>query len=485
MPSNWTYSNRSSTAPSDKMADRWSKERIVVAIQSRQKHDPSLRHVCKDDQGLYYAAFRFFGSWRNAVLAAGAKPYHRRWTKQSIVQAIRARHEQGVAIRGITGEDQALYSASYRHFGGWPRAMLAAGLSWEPKRWLSREQVLTAIQSRHQQGLSLYGVSKTECGLAYAARKYFGTWSTAVTAAGIPDGWQYTWSRTRLIAAIQACGEQGQPLENREVPSTLRRVAYKYFGCWQNALAAAGRTPPAPRPSPHKRWTKEGVLAAIRLRSRQGLAMTIAANQTLARAANRRFGTWHEALRAAGVAPNARRIWTPQRVLEEIQAWHRRGAFTKDNQLEDNGLIIAARRRFGSWNHALVAAGVRLPHEDETRRWKWPRQRIIESIQDRYVQGVSMIADHDKSLAGAAIRVFGSWHAAMIAAGIPVGETPKPRRKWTRKAVLQEIVARYMCGLEMAKVRATEHALVCAAHRHFGSWRHALVAAGLAAKWKK
>lgn len=464
------------------MARKWSQERIVAAIRARRQDDPFLQHVCRDDPGLYYAAFRFFNGWRNAVEAAGAKPYHRKWTKERIVEAIRTRHAQGLPIRGITGKDPALYSTAYRHFGSWQQAMLAAGLPWKPKQWLSREQVLTAIWSRYQQGLPLCGVYKTDRGLTYAARRHFGSWATAVAAAGIPDGWKHTWNRERLIAVLQTSGTPGQPLASREVRAGPRRVASEYFGSWHAALAAAGRTPLSPQPAPHRRWTNQEVLTAIRQRSRQGRAMTMTANRALARAAIRRFGSWHKALGAAGVTPNGRRRWTPELVLEAIRVWHGRGAFSEGDQIADVGLMIAARRRFGGWHRALVAAGVRSPGADEGRRWKWPRQRIIEALQDRYIQGLPMIADHDKSLAGAVVRVFGSWHAGLLAAGIPVGAPPRPRRKWTREAILREIVARHARGLDMAKVKAIEHALACAACRRFGSWRRALASAGVVAE---
>ena len=134
--------------------------------------------------------------------------------------------------------------------------------------------------------------------------------------------------------------------------------------------------------------------------------MTIAANTTLARAAMRRFGSWHGALRAAGVEPCARRTWTRQRVLEEIQAWDRRGAFAEGGRIEDHGLVCAARRRFGSWQRALAAAGVQLSDPENRRRWKWPRRRILEAIQDRHVRGQPLFACRDRSLSGAAISVF-------------------------------------------------------------------------------
>ena len=78
------------------MVWRWSKERIVAAIRAWRKHDPLLRHVYRNDPSLHHAARRFFGSWRNAVHAAGAKPFLQRWTKQAIIGTLRTYREQGL-----------------------------------------------------------------------------------------------------------------------------------------------------------------------------------------------------------------------------------------------------------------------------------------------------------------------------------------------------------------------------------------------------
>ncbi len=461
------------------MTWRWSKERIIVALRAWRKRDPQLLHVYRYDSTLYYAAYRLFGNWNDAIEAAGVPPRRRRWTKQDIVAAIRARLQRNLPMWGITGKAPALYSAAHRHFGGWPQAMKAAGLFVKPKRFWTRDGVVAAIRARHAQRLPLSGMQRVDRALWYGAIKHFGKWEKAVRAAGIPDGWQHTWSRDRLIAELQAYGSPQRPPTSRDIPAAIRQAVFQYFGSWYAAFSAAGWTVTSP-PVAQKTWTKEAILRHIRLRHRQGIAMTISANGSLARAAARCFGTWSGALRAAHVPIQNRRMWTPERVLDAIRDWHRRGAFVDGDRIDDTGLMLAGNRRFGGWHRALVAAGVRSPDDRDARRWKWPRRRIIEAIQDRYVRGRSLVADHDKSLAGAAIRVFGSWHAALLAAGVPAGEKPRPRIQWTRDAVIRAILTRRDHGLSLTNVGASDSALACAAKRQFGSWRAALTAAGIA-----
>ena len=91
-----------------------------------------------------------------------------------------------------------------------------------------------------------------------------------------------------------------------------------------------------------------------------------------------------------------------------------------------------------------------------------------------------MIADQDKNLASAAIRVFGSWYDALVAAGIPVGERPTSRKKWSREVVIQEFVKRHLQGEKTTNVKQIPCDLLMASRRYFSGWRVALAAAGVA-----
>ena len=120
------------------------------------------------------------------------------------------------------------------------------------------------------------------------------------------------------------------------------------FDGWHDALAAAGLMPPQPRSSPMREWSNVKVLATINARWQQGAPLTTVANNALASAARRRFGSWRHALELAGVKRKQPRSWTPQRVLEEIQILQRCGAFEYGSRVKDQGLVLAAQRRFGS-----------------------------------------------------------------------------------------------------------------------------------------
>ena len=95
-------------------------------------------------------------------------------------------------------------------------------------------------------------------------------------------------------------------------------------------------------------------------------------------------------------------------------------------------------------------------------RKKWNKQRVIKAIRERHRRGLPMTTtwNDDITLGAAAIRYFGRWHKALVAAGVVAqGEKLRRRCKWTKQGIL-----------------------TLAATRFFGSWHRALRSAGIADK---
>jgi hypothetical protein len=163
---------------------RWTRERILEEIRKRHAAGLPLRGVWRIDYPLNSAACRYFGGWRKALLAAGlpAKPF-REWTPERVVEAIRVRFQQGRMLENVRREDSGLEYAGKRCFGSWQAALEAAGVSL-PHRW-SAKRVLAEIQRRRQEGLPLVGLCRREPALFSAASRYFGSWPAAMAAAGI------------------------------------------------------------------------------------------------------------------------------------------------------------------------------------------------------------------------------------------------------------------------------------------------------------
>ena len=196
------------------------------------------------------------------------------------------------------------------------------------------------------------------------------------------------WTKARVVQEIRARRRARRPLNHDAVMKTasrLRAHACGFFGSWDGALIAAGVDPSLTRkpvgqkrgwrnPSrgrrrgPRINWTKKMVLHGIRARHRAGRSLNAAAvhaddGRSLYKFARRICGSWDRALAAASIdirtARKCRR-WTKADILREIASRRRArlplnaGAVMRDWQQ----LYTFARRRFGSWDHALFAAGV-------------------------------------------------------------------------------------------------------------------------------
>lgn len=182
-------------------------------------------------------------------------------------------------------------------------------------KW-SEERVCAEIRARHQAGesLSYSGVAAERLPLLRAGVRLFGGWGAAVGAAGLDYGQvrrHQSWDRERVVARIRELHDGGVDLSWRHVsrhadPALAAAALRGHFASWDEALAAAG----------------------------------------LDYGAVRRYRAWDEA-----------------RVLDMVRALHRRGQALSvgDVEREDAALLAAARRRFASWDETLRAAGLDLP----------------------------------------------------------------------------------------------------------------------------
>lgn len=275
---------------------------------------------------------------------------------------------------------------------------------------------------------------------------------------------------------------------------------------------------------PRIKWTREKIIRTILDRESAGLSLRASVgdqgvDSNLYQAARRVFGSWSNAIQAAGIAPtNAMpsERWTPTRILLVIRNLSTRKRPLTSAQLTHRygHMAAAARRMFGSWNRAILAAGV---DPAKLRRGvRWTPEAVIEAILVRALRGDALNARNVQppSLVDAGQRLFGSWEAAKEAAGIdpvlhvvlqkpvtlrgavehgPLGipspsrshTAERPRRKhgqpWTQQEVLACLFQRMGHNKRMNAdaVSQDDDNLYRAGMRCFGSWKNTLIAAGL------
>lgn len=241
------------------------------------------------------------------------------------------------------------------------------------------------------------------------------------------------WSAEAVVVAIKGRQRTGLPLSSDRVhhdDPALMGAARRYLGSWPAALEAAG-IDPATVKAPHMprhRWSREAIIKRIQEHARAGHDLAAhrlcAIDAAVVASAPRYFpGGWEEALRAAGYDPaeiRRTRQWTPERIVERIRELHRARADLSDQSSAayDGSLYGACQVHYGSWRAAVEAAGI---DYSEVRRIRedWTREAMIREIRRAADRGVSVGGYF--GLIGAyppLMREFGSAEAAYEAAGV-------------------------------------------------------------------
>ncbi|MBN1360324.1 MAG: hypothetical protein JW993_07025 [Sedimentisphaerales bacterium] len=235
-------------------------------------------------------------------------------------------------------------------------------------------------------------------------------------------------SKADVLKAFLAREARGLPLNHAAVLRDDRRLhaaALRIFGQWDHAMQACGITPSRVRC--HRRWSRQRVIERIAELASLGRPLNVRAIQvseaTLASAADRYFDSWADALAAAGVDPSLWMLrvptWTPQRVVQAIQRLQRDGTRLNHAALARNSLSQAAVKIFGSWDAALREAGID-PETVRVYRKPWTAEELIAELRRKHECDEPLNARdvRPNHIRRPACRLFGSWDAALAAAGL-------------------------------------------------------------------
>jgi len=263
-----TTSNQYVAAISDDNRNRsWTQETVLAEIKAWQVAGKPLysHHMRQNFQELLAAGIRYYGSWRQAVEAAGI-PYdevrkYRAWSKERIVQTVQQLHAEGadLSFRGMMLSKYApmVYAAIRpNHFASWKNALTAAGLAAEEiyryKSW-EDENIIEEIQRLSENGadLSSKKMDETSNSLIATARRRFGSWGEAVKRAGLDYDKirrRKRWTNEAIARDIRALQDGGVTLTSTEVrqrnPALFAAACkQRFFGSWVNAVKAAQALP--------------------------------------------------------------------------------------------------------------------------------------------------------------------------------------------------------------------------------------------------
>jgi hypothetical protein len=233
-----------------------------------------------------------------------------------------------------------------------------------------------------------------------------------------------------LAILITAARVRGTMVGARHVPPSVTRTLLDSYGSLTAARIAAGLRPP-PRQSRAARWLPDDVVAELR------------------------------ALREAGV-----RITAP------------------GLRAADGRVLTAAIARFGSFDRARRAAGLRRLRREKTgpAPHRWNRRAVIAAIRREHAAGRPLsIAKASPALTRAARKYVGTWRKAVELAGIDYDQVRERVPRYTDDELLGRLreVAREQPELTAKALHRTQALLVAAARRRFGAIEAALQRAGL------
>ena len=283
----------------DNPGSKWTPDRIVAAIADRARKHQSLASfsVRREDEPLWEAAKRHFGSWSRALEAAGIQPRRRRvetdrvpqgsWSRERIIQHIRRYQEEGHDLRPHTMQkcDNRLVSAAGYYFGSWSKALEAAGVNPDAVRasvpW-TPERVKALIHDACQSGADLSdgSIRFWNRALYRAACTQFGSWDRAVTESLQDDPAHTRWSAERVRQLVEDYLSHGFSIrEAFRYHRRLWREVVHHYGSLEN-LAVALKLPPESwdhreiqgAPSRWKTWRLRRNLSVEDLAQRLGIA---------------------------------------------------------------------------------------------------------------------------------------------------------------------------------------------------------------------
>jgi enamine deaminase RidA (YjgF/YER057c/UK114 family) len=472
----------------------WRKEEVLASLRE------AGRAVGAGGLGpdLSKQARRLFGDPQSAVVAAGLDPeavlYRQHRTRRELATELHrlARERPTMTLTELQG--LKVGAAAMRRYGGLPEALDRLGIRGWPRRAVtplpSREELLRALHARRRRGDSMVqqDIGRDEPRLARAAYKHFGSLRAAMQAAGLRAIGKQRWSDEVILEEIRRRHRKGLPLADSKAAPKLRSAAIEHFGTWERAIEKAGLDYHALRlvRTPSNRAKVIAELRVAATSGRRGIGAEGFASAALADQARRAFGSLRAAARAAGLDPahvllrqdlTDRELATALRRLVREQPKMTMTAFQRSTI---GGMAI---RRHGSLAAAIDAVGAR----GWPRRLRQPlpsREELLRGLQHRHKRGASMrqlaVGRGERRLLKAALKHFGTWGAAMRAAGLGalVGGGGE---RWTKAKILAALRARHASGkpLNTTTVKRDEPRLLSAVHNHFGSMPRALAAARL------
>lgn len=237
------------------MIKKWNKDKIIAIIRKEYKNGTNLMacSVGKNKPYLYHAARSYFGNWGNAIKAARLNyeefvQRNREDKKNRLLNSIRMLLKMGRPLNSgyIKKYYPKFYSRSLTLFGGWMKAVTTAIPNYfEIYEKRERKKMIDQLKSLYRpQKRFTHKYLEAHSFPFHKAIKYFGSWQNAIRAAGFtPPPVNFRWSKEVVIDKLKELLNKGIRLNTANVKRRsliLYSAAERHFGSWRAALAALG-----------------------------------------------------------------------------------------------------------------------------------------------------------------------------------------------------------------------------------------------------
>jgi len=222
-------------------------------------------------------------------------------------------------------------------------------------------------------------------------------------------------------------------------------------------------------------FTKNELLSMIRSRAESIARTPLTKYFPYSSSVRYKFDSWNSAIQLSGLDPNTRKgipKYSRSELIQMIQ--EKAKEIGRTPRYVDFKKASTAIHRFGSWNNALKEAG--LEPNARTKGHKFNRDELIELIRKKSQKLGHSPSFREFHYSSQASQLFGSWNKALRASGLKVRKT-NPINKFTDHELLSMIRDLFIKLGHTPRTNDFKH-FSMAAYR-FDSWNNAVKMAGL------
>ena len=381
-------------------------------------------------------------------------------SKEELLSGIKEARKKGVDLR-VTTIQKSIYRRLYRcyknHFKSWPEALAAAGINYESLENEVKEKdrlsYLEDLKKAYATGLDLSRanlVGTKESDLYYRHQRFYSgrfSYEQALEDADLPVTEivrQKRHDKNQIAEELKDRYKNGLAINSTALPEDLYKGCTNHFGSLDAALKYAGFNPQKIRKT-QSHSTAEILLEIVKLHLKgKNLNEKFLIKhgtkkiKRIVYAAQKKFtGRWPEAVRTLGIDYSIYEVnqkWNKEKVYKSIQALSAQGEPLNGGYIGINhsDLYHAADRYAGGWEKAITDSGLSYEQINLGGISLSPDE-IISQIKNLYDQGESLSAgvmmvhpkDCVRRVYTQALSKFGSWSAAITAAGLLYNDIAK------------------------------------------------------------